>query len=194
MATDDEINQLLRDDLTNDFACLCVAAVTWHAAEICGERTPHQKMIAMNAAILHARALYEFFLGPPPKLDDARAADFSFTPKPTSLYLEYMYSKKPIEAPANKRLFHLVYNRSKHSGGDAKDERTHIKEQALPFARDLLSLTGQFVASLPTKFEESARSIISTALSKSDEVATHTAFLIPYEVELNASPHIRTNT
>jgi hypothetical protein len=66
--------------------------------------------------------------------------------------------------PANKRVFHLVYNRSVHSGGSGQDGADHLKNQVLEFAKDLRSLMEQFMNSADTVFRDSIRQALDNAL------------------------------
>lgn len=88
----------------------------------------HQRVLGMYTAAVQARALYEFFYGRP-GADNARATDFAplWSPDRTTLYRTYIAHQRP----ANKRMFHLVYDRAGHSGGDAADELDHLKNQVV---------------------------------------------------------------
>jgi hypothetical protein len=164
-----EKKELLEKDLYNELRWLFVAAVTWFASEnSCGNRDP----LATIASLTHARALYEFFYGGErPDGDDARAFHFcaanSWNPGKTSLYLNYMASGQP----ANKRVFHLVYNRSNHAGGPGHDGPDHVKNQVLNFAKDLAQLTEEFIRCVEPKF----KNVVGTALENARAEAKKTA-------------------
>lgn len=67
------------------------------------------------------------------------------------------------QTPAQKRVFHLVYARSRFSGGVALDEADHIKNRVLAFASDLLRLTREFEAQLMGV----ERELVNSALQRS---------------------------
>jgi hypothetical protein len=59
----------------------------------------------------------------------------------SGVYTDYMAHLKPV----NKRVFHLVYGRSIHSGGDGHEGSNHLNQQILIVAKDLFEITKQFV-------------------------------------------------
>jgi len=68
------------------------------------------------------------------------------------LYWDYMRPR----APAQKRLFHLVYDRAEHAGGPGHDSRHHIKWQTARFAEDLKRLTQLFIDDCAAAYKLSA--------------------------------------
>lgn len=129
----------------------------------------------MNTNFVQARALYEFYFDQKDtkqsKPDDARAHDFagSWSETGTDLYLKYMRGG----APANKRVFHLVYGRSSaaNAGGPGHDGADHIKNQVLEFAKDLHRITERFIECVDPQF----RVIVRTTLNKALVEAAKTA-------------------
>ncbi len=154
----------LTEDLYDALRWLFVSAVTWGASRDQPHRCGNQDVLAMFTSLAQARALYEFFYSNGRQHDDARARDFTpdpvWRPSETSLYRTYMSAHKP----ANKRVFHLVYNRSVHSGGFGQDGADHLKNQVLEFAKDLRSLMEQFMNSADTVFRDSIRQALDNAL------------------------------
>lgn len=114
-------------------------------------------------SLVEARALYEFFYAPEQR-DSARACHFApaWSPAKTDLYQEYMANGRP----ANKRLFHLVYNRASHAGGPGHEGPDHLNQQVLNFAKDIRGLTEQFAASAHTDFRDSIRRALQKALEE----------------------------
>ncbi|SRR5260221_10914272 len=164
MRTLDEKNGFLKDDLYDSLRWLFVGAVAWYAPERC----PNQIVLGMYTSLVQARALYEFYYGRR-NGDNALAVDFapSWRPVPTSLYSKYMAAGKP----ANKRVFHIVYNRSRHAGGRGHDGSDHINKQVLKFAKDLHQLTEEFIKSAQPNF----RLIVKSALDRALDEANHAA-------------------
>lgn len=197
MAVPDEAtrNGFLIYDLYNSLKYLFEGAVAWGAhrqallqasapAEMISSgqihgvaRSPsrHQGAFAMYGSFVEARALYDFFYktrsdpepGDSPD-DTAYASDFApkWKPRSSELYSRYMASRRP----ANKRVFHLVYNRSLHAGGTGPDE---LKNQVLRFAEDLLSLTEDFAANVDLGFRDVINSALRKALQDADDAAKH---------------------
>lgn len=168
MATLNEKQTFLEDDFYDALRWLFVGAVTWVASN---DSSGNKDALAMLASLTQARALYEFFYAGG-KGDDARAADFctvgSWSPTTSSIYNEYMGQGRP----ANKRVSHLVYNRSLHAGGLAYDESTHLKNQVLNFAKDLRNITEQFISCAEPQFRSSARSALDKALAEAGKAAS----------------------
>lgn len=169
---DDSIKEkFVTDDLYDALRWLFVGAVTWEASRSQPHRCENQDVLGMFASLTQARALYEFFYGPKEQGDDARACHFASAWKPdkTDLYRKYMAAGKP----ANKRLFHLVYNRASHAGGPGHDGPDHLKNQVLNFAKDLRGLTERFADSMETDFRGSVRHALRKALEEAKLVADH---------------------
>lgn len=162
----------LNDDLYDALRWLFVSVVTWEAMrqrpEVC---TANQDAISMLASLTQGRALYEFFFAGQQKGDDARAHDFAsrWNPSPSFLYTTYMGKGKPT----NKRVSHLVYNRSAHSGGFAPNESDHLKNQVLKIAKDIRDLTEQFAVSADAGFRNAIRAALQNALEQARHTADH---------------------
>jgi hypothetical protein len=164
--------KFLENDLADALKGLFVGAVIWKAADT-SEICPFQKGIGMFASFLQARALYEFYHSKGSgKDDDARAKDFApawDVAQQSDLYKQYMAPGRP----ANKRLFHLVYFRSEHSGGPIgeHDGPEHLKNRVLDFAKDLIRLTEDFINSVEPQFHESAERALQTGRTGGNEAA-----------------------
>lgn len=164
----------LDDDLYDALRWLFVSAVTWEAMrqkpELC---TANQNVISMLASLTQARALYEFFFASQGKRkpDDARAFDFApnWSRMPSSLYTTYMGNGKST----NKRVSHLVYNRSAHSGGSAVNESDHLKNQVLNFAKEIRDLTEQLTRQADPSFAPHIRCALDKALGEAQQTADH---------------------
>lgn len=136
----------------------------------------------MLASITQARALYEFFFGNNNKGgDNARAKHFctKWNAPESVLYKNYMATQKP----ANKRVFHLVYNRPIYSGGVTHDESSHIKNQVLNFAKDLRQITEQFVQMADCQFTLSIRGALQNALQEAAKKASVSRISNPFTVK-----------
>ena len=163
-STDTKLS-FLKDDLYDALRWLFVSAVTWEAMrekpDLC---TANQDAISMLASLTQSRALYEFFFANNSKGDDARASHFAplWKPAQTSLYTTYMAPGKPT----NKRVSHLVYNRSAHSGGSAANESDHLKNQVLKIAKDIRDLTEQFGNMADANFRDLIRAALESALEQ----------------------------
>ncbi len=163
--------KFLKEDLYDALRWLFEGAVAWKAARERPEGAErHQSVLGMYTSLVQARALYEFFYAHG-QGDDARACHFApaWNPSQTDLYRRYMAGGKP----ANKRLFHLVYNRSLHAGGSGEDGPDHLKNQVLEFAKDLRSLTERFADSVDTNFCDSVRHALRKALEEAKLAADH---------------------
>lgn len=182
IVTDEEKRRFLNDDLYNELRWLFFGAVTWAASgNHLGEKDP----LAMIASLTHTRALYEFYYsgGKRPRPGDARATHFCtihpWTPAESVLYKNYMANQKS----ANKRVFHLVYDRPIHSGGVADEESSHIKNQVLNFARDLRQITGQFVQMADCQFTLSIRGALQKALREAAKESSRLRIHNPFDRE-----------
>jgi len=163
----------LDDDLYDALRWLFVGAVTWESMRQKPElRTANQDALSMLASLTQARALYEFFFGQEKqKPDDARAFEFapSWSRSPTFLYTAYMGTGKS----ANKRISHLVYNRSTHSGGSAVDGSDDLKNQVLNFAKEIRDLTRQLSREADPSFSSRIRVALENALGEAQQTADH---------------------
>jgi hypothetical protein len=176
MPTLDEKNEFLKRDLSDTLKWLFVGAVVWQAADPRGKRPEcgcHQRALGMYMSFTQARALYEFYFSKEDnRNDDARARHFlrsGAKPKfKSSLYPRYIKGK-----PANKRVFHLVYRRSEHSGGGESggDESEHLKNQVLVFARELRQITEEFARHVERRFVRLVQSALEDGLNEGGKVA-----------------------
>lgn len=158
----------LQKDFYDSLRWLFVGAVAWEADKT-KPRIKHQAVLGMYTAAVQARALYEFFYAPS-HADDARAADLvagGWSPAKSQLYSTYMARGKP----ANKRMFHLVYQRDRHSGGTGHDGPDHLKNQIVNFAIDLLALSRDFVNALGPTLQPYGQHALNRALNEAAKVA-----------------------
>jgi hypothetical protein len=157
--------EFLEKDLYDALRWSFVSAVTWHATK------GRERALAMNTNFAQSRALYEFYFAKVSEPDDARAFQFvpSWAEPESTLYLKYMKRGKP----ANKRVFHLVYDRSiaANAGGVGHDGPDHIKNQVLEFAKDLRRITEQFIGCVKPQFQAIVRTTLDNALSEAKKTA-----------------------
>jgi hypothetical protein len=162
--------RFLADDPYNALRWLFEGAIAWKAALERPERAGrHQSVFGMYMSLVEARALYEFFYkeGKAGRDDDARACHFGWKPpREVPLYSEYMKREKP----ANKRVFHLVYNRSAHAGGTGPDE---LNKRVLEFAKDLRRLTEEFARKAEPDFCDGIQRALQKALQETELAANH---------------------
>jgi hypothetical protein len=177
-------NDFLKKDLADALKGLFVAAVVWTAAaeaerthkkEIC----PFLKGIAASASFVQARALYDFYdpkkSRKPKGFQGENACASHFAQKPewterdfqSDLYDRYLDN----QSPANKRVFHLVYDRSDFSGGIELDESDHLKNQPLGFAKDLHNVTKYFITRVEECFRDAAKTALEDASKAADQAA-----------------------
>jgi hypothetical protein len=177
---DNDKDLFLKEDLKDALKWLLVGAVVWEAAKG-KERCPNQDAIGMFTNFVQARALYEFYYKGEDdrKPDDARAIDFcdSWQPSPSRLYARYVES-----GPLNKRIFHLVYCRSKAqcAGASGSSGPDHLDQQALEFARELLQLTKEFVQCVKPEFKDLAQSAIDRGYEDAQPAANALGIRIPF--------------
>lgn len=125
--SDEDKKSFLKDDLKDALTGTFVGAVSWLAHP---ETTDDRGVrgLGMYTTFLQARALYEFFFDK--SVDEkiggrARAGHFVSSwqaSDPDKLRKRYMTK------PANNRLFHLVYGRSKFGGASKPDEARPTEE------------------------------------------------------------------
>jgi hypothetical protein len=180
MPISDEVkNKFLQKDFRDALTWLFVGAVAWEAAQKRPERCCHQIVLGMYTSLVQARALYDFFYNKARgRDDDARASCFAPAWKETgsALYLKYMSG----EAPANKRVFHLVYEREKYAGGPGHDGPDHLNKQILGFAKDLHRLTEEFVGKVKAVFHGSVKFALEEALREAQQVADYYGIPNPF--------------
>jgi hypothetical protein len=169
MPTVSEKKEFLEKDFFNSLCYLFESAVVWHASK---NRPGPEHTFGMYTNFVESRALYEFFFSKGNGRDNARARHFCTTWRETGtpLYLKYMKDG----TPAQKRVFHLVYNRSSaaNAGGPGHDHPDHLKHQVLNFAKDLKAVTERFAAriSIPD-----FRTLVDKALADSLDGAQNKA-------------------
>lgn len=173
-----EKERFINEDLYDALRWLFVAAVSWEASRSQPHHCANQDALAMFANITQARALYEFYYCAPKQDDDARACHFAraWKPKESDPYRKYMAGQKP----ANKRVFHLVYNRPDHAGGPGLDGLDHLKNQVLEFAADLRRLTEEFADCVETNFRDYVRRALQKALQEAKAAADYYGIACPF--------------
>lgn len=72
---------------------------------------------------------------------------------------------------ANKRVFHLVYNRAVHAGGSGEDSLDHLKNQVLELARDLRRLTEEFAHNVDPNCRNGVRYALHEGLREAELAA-----------------------
>jgi hypothetical protein len=170
MATNKELHNFLAEDLYDALRWLFEGAVAWEAARTKpGQSGRHQRAFGMFTSLVQARSLYEFFYDKkkPKKPDDARVSDFASKSKwivpRSNLYTQYMESGKP----AQKRVFHLVFNRSTHSGGAGNELNTKVVE----FALELRRLVEDFQRNADPEFRDEIECTLAMAILEADKAA-----------------------
>jgi len=163
-----EKQDFLRDDLYDALRWLFEGAVAWEAARTKpSQSTWHQQAFGMYTSLVQARSLYEFFYGKKRKTDDARASDFSdksiWTAPPSRLYARYIKSDRP----AQKRVFHLVFNRSGHSGRAGNE----LNKKVIEFALDLRRLVEDFQRNAYPEFTREIECALARATLEADKAA-----------------------
>jgi len=78
-------------------------------------------------------------------------------------------------------MFHLVYGRSNpaNAGGPGHDGPDQLKNQVLPFAKDLRRITEKFILSAKQQFRGSARFALDHALIQAKNAADSYCALNP---------------
>jgi len=167
---DKDKDLFLKKDLKDALKWLLVGAVVWEAAKG-KERCPNQDAIGMFTNFVQARALYEFYYAKEQNPDDARARQFcdSWEAPESTLHARYVASGKPL----NKRVFHLVYGRSKkqYAGASGPGGADHVNQQVLACARELLQITRKFIDCVRPEFKNRAQSALDEGLRDADNAA-----------------------
>jgi hypothetical protein len=176
MATNKELHKFIAEDLYDALRWLFEGAVAWEAARMKpGKSSRHQQAFGMFTSLVQARSLYEFFYGKK-KPDDARARDFVSKSRwivpHSALYARYMENGKP----AQKRVFHLVFNRPIHSGGLGNELNKKVTE----FAVDLRRLVEDFQRNADPEFRDEIECTLTKAILEANEAAK--SFGIPRPV------------
>jgi hypothetical protein len=128
----------------------------------------------MYTSLVQARALYGFFYKKGAG-DDFRVGDFSSKWKPpqSRLYQRYMDQGKP----AQKRIFHLVRNRSVHPGGTGPEQ---LNKQVLQFAKELRKLTEALARNADPAFQCEIQSALGRAIREAELSARHYGIPNPF--------------
>ncbi len=188
--TDTDREAFLKKDLADALKWLVVGAVMWQATEPQENKcdpSPHQRA-AVFTSLVQARALYDFYY--PKKThpeDDARSSDFvdGWAPMKQQLLDDYLGPG----APVNKRIFHLAFLRSLHSGGTGEnDEDTHLKNQVLLVARKLIEVTRGFVANVRANFGSFAQGALQEALKEAQNKADDYKIASPFQIPEEGQP------
>jgi hypothetical protein len=179
MPTLHQQKDFLEKDLYDALRWLFIGAVAWQAAREQPGRWGRQYVLGMLTSFVQARSLYEFFFSGSIKGDDARACHFAPSWKEvpeTRLYQKYMAAGMP----ANKRAFHLVYDRGRHSGGTGEHGPDHIIEQVFSVAKELRQLTEEFIQRAEQVFREEAQSALQKALNEAEGEANYYGIKNPF--------------
>lgn len=175
-----EKEAFLREDFKDSLQWLFVGAIAWkatHSKYFC----PHLKVLSMYTGLELSRGLYEFFFAKATRTDDARALEFAPSwdvSDTTAIYKKYMGPR----APMNKRISHLVWGRSGHSGGAQIDESDHLKNQVLNCGSDLLAITKKFIRLVtPDSCRAAAQFALEKALAEAHSTATGYGVVSPFE-------------
>lgn len=158
--------EFIRNDLYDALRWLFEGAVAWEAARVKPQFSGrHQIVLGMYTSFVQARAIYEFYYKTG-KGDDFRAKHFApkWKPAESPLYRKHMDQHKP----AQKRVFHLVSNRSIHAGGAGPEE---LKNQVVGFAKDLRKLTADLSQNADTVFQGEIQSALARAMQEADLAA-----------------------
>jgi hypothetical protein len=146
-----EQRRLINQDLYNELRYLLIAATIWQACHDIGNDDPkkaeshphHLVVLAMDSAIMHARALYEFFFDHGDFESAGAQRDFGVTIDRTKLYDEYKHT-------INKRLFHIDTRRPRpEKRGGGRRVKRDINRKVKLIADDVLGLWDQFSDELP---------------------------------------------
>jgi hypothetical protein len=178
--SDADKGEFLHKDFSDTLRWMLIGAITWKAAptKAC---CPNLDVVGMYTALERSRTLYEFFYTAPKRDDDARA--FEFAPswdveRQSNQYKTYMRPQSPV----NKRISHLVWGRSGHSGGTLDDESDALKNQVLPCARDLIRITTEFIALVrPDSLQAVAQSALDDARKEAHNAAKKFGIDNPFE-------------
>lgn len=162
--------RFLEDDLYDALRWLFVGAVAWKAAKELPNQFGRLEVLGMLTSFVQARSLYEFFYQNGHG-DDARVRDFApaWNEGASRVYSRYMAHG----TPANKRVFHLVYQRETHAGGTGHDGPDHLKNQVVEFAKDIRKLTEVFIGVADPDFRVSVESALQRALDEAELAAKH---------------------
>lgn len=163
--TESEKVGFLDQDFYDCLRWLVVAAHAWEAPP--QRRIDHQQVLAMMTALVQARALYEFYRPGDGGDDGARVAHFCPPGTDVSTLLDSHPSLKRYLGhgrAANKRLFHPVYGRPGHAGGDQPDESDHLKNQVRLVAESMVDVTRGFVRLAEPRYRQRIEGALRRAL------------------------------
>jgi hypothetical protein len=180
MPTSDEKQAFLKDDLRDSLRWLFVGAIAWEASQRRPELCGNQNVLGMYTSLVQARSLYDFFYKRGRRHDDAEARHFapSWTDDGHNNTVYQRYVAR--ESPANKRVFHLVYNRSEHAGGPGHDGPDHLNKQVIEFANNLRGVTAVFIESVEEVFRENAQSALWEAIKDAERAAEKYGIALPF--------------
>ncbi len=177
--TEIQLKKFLEEDLFDSLRWLFEGAIAWKAEQ---EKTRHQKVLAMYTSLVQARSLYDFFFKEALKNDDARLVHF------TGWKPENAFCKKYLDhgQAGNKRIFHLVYNRSQHNGGESNSEHDHLKEQVLEIAKTFFDLTKEFVNRANQNYKDTIQQVLNKTILEAREAAEFYGIDNPFKLSLPA--------
>jgi hypothetical protein len=81
--------------------------------------------------------------------------------------------------PTKKRVSHLVYNRSVHSGGSAVNESDHLKNQVLKLPKEIRDMTKQLARQADPSFSSRIRCALDKAVAEAQKTANHCGITNP---------------
>jgi hypothetical protein len=168
------------EDLKDALKWLFVGAVVWEAAKK-KQPCPNQDALGMFTNFVQARALYEFYYKGKGDSGDARAKDFCddpWQPPKSTLYARYVDTGRPL----NKRVFHLVYGRSRKqcAGASGPSGPDHVNQQAIEFAKELLRITRRFVQCTKQEYKTFAQSALDDGYGHAQNAAKALGISIPF--------------
>jgi hypothetical protein len=176
-----EKEDFLREDFFDTLRWMLIGAITWKAART-KPCCPNLDVVGMYTALERSRTLYEFFYTVPKYDDDARASQFASGwdfEQQSNQYKKYMSPRSPV----NKRISHLVWGRSGHSGGTLEDESDDLKNQVLPCAYDLIQITHKFIALVtPDSLQAVAQFALDEARKEARGAAKEYGIENPFDV------------
>ena len=127
----EEKRRFIQTELCYELRCLLGAATVWQAFKDAG--AGFDVVVAQDSAFVHARCLLNFFTSPKSGND---ISIVEFGPKP---YISPIYKK--WEKPLNRHVLHIAKGRANPNN---LKNGTHLNEQILDFANEILRLWEQF--------------------------------------------------
>jgi hypothetical protein len=123
----------INDELYHELRCILGAATVWQAFKVAD--AGFDVAVAQDSVFVHARCLFNFFTSATSGND---ISIVEFGPKP---YKSPIYEKR--EEPLNRHVLHISKGRAKPSNFK---NGTHLNEQVLVFANEILRLWKKFEA------------------------------------------------